>query len=316
MAKATPATTNTAPRSPQGFYFLVFLLWDAYLFLTLQSPITASNSLGLSDGTITFLRLTIAVPYLVIWIAAAFAVVKIRKYAVAIKGSKEAPAFHAFALGIFILLVGLVASAFLSTARNLVGADSTWRPALTILINYSYVFPYLGAFWLMLQGSRRLADQTNATALSKNLIFYVLVLIGLAYLWLNLIFTNSTRAVSQGDSPATYYLADSLIVLSIVIPSLLTWFWGLKIGDQLRQYYHLVKGIIYRASLRRFVRGVQLVVLASVILQGIMALGAERLFQLGLGKLLGIIYLFILAQGLGFFLIARGAKRLAKIEEA
>lgn len=298
------------------FYITIVILWSIYSFLTLTAPNISPNQLHISQQTLNILRLSFAIPYLLIWLSAAYSYIKIKRYAAAISPSNESSAFRKVGTGILLLLCSLVISTFASTSRNIMVDNAQMRPILTILTNYAYVFPYLFAFILLYKSTKEFGLQNpNLKFTARNCIHYGIPLILLAYVWLELIFTNPYRVVPGNASKfASYYLKDSLLILTIVIPSLISWFIGLLSVIKLKIYYKKVSGKIYKRALSSLVNGLSGVIAASVFLQALLSLGPQRLLDLGLEKLLGFIYLFLIIQALGFYFIARGASNLTKIE--
>jgi hypothetical protein len=298
------------------FYIGIIVLWGVYLYLTLNSPNTSQSSLHFSPQSLILLKMSVAFPYLLTWLAAAYSVIKIKRYILAIKPSKESDAFNNFGWGIGILLGSLILSTFASSIRSFFVGYASMRAPLTIINNYSYVFPYLLAFIFLVKGAAALARQNGVFKISPVIyIVFGIPLIAFAYMWLELIFSNQFRVVAGGGSLfASYYLKDSMLVLTIVLPSLITWVLGLLAVMQLRMYYKKVTGIIYRKSLSSLFYGFISVIFASIFLQALLSLGARRLLDLGLEKLLFLIYLFLFLQAVGFLFISRGAKNLTKIE--
>lgn len=301
-------------RRSKWVYAGIFAIWVVYLFLNLNTPIGDSARLDLSEQEIFFLRLTIIIPYLLIWLAAAYSFIRVINYSTAIKDSKEANGFYLLSLGILALLASLILSTISSTIDGFVDSESVIHKDLVILSNYLRVFPYLIAFWFFLAASRILLRRLKLVISKTNFIFFGVLLAASVYLWLDLIFTNPTRSVGTADSPATYYLRDSMIVLTIVIPSIVAWVLGIWAVLSFTRYRNKVKGIIYRHAFSSLAVGIWAVIVTSILLQGLLSLGSERLLDLGLGPLLGLIYLFVVIQGVGFLFIALGAKRLTLIE--
>lgn len=302
----------------RAIYVIIFALWLVYLFLSLTMPTTQeAKDLApqLSELELDLIRLTVALPYLLIWLAAAYSFKRVRRYSKIIEESKEAQGFSHIATGLLILLVALLLSTAASTIDSFVNQSSGLHEALTITTNYFYIFPYLIAFWFFLVGGHSLSKRVKRQLPVGRLIIYGLFLAIFTYFWLDLIFTNQSRKLAvPPNETATYYLRDSLIVLTIVIPSVIAWTLAILSVINLKSYILKVKGIIYRQFLSAFVLGVWGVVLSSIFLQGLLSLGSERLLDLGLGKILGVIYFFFILQIFGFLFIARGAKRLTKIE--
>lgn len=292
-------------------------MWAGYLYLTLSAPYDSSNQLHLTKEVTNLIRLSIAVPYLLIWLAAAYSFVKIKRYAIAIKPSIESSAFNKIANGVLILLGSLILASYSNSLKNLLVDNATLRPILTIITNYAYVFPYLFGFILLFKSAKELLNQhMNVKIPFSNYIVLGIPLVVFVYVWLELIFTNETRviAVTEASKFATYYLPDSILILTIVIPSLITWVLGVLTVIKFRLYYHRVKGILYKIALSTMIQGLVGVILGSVFLQSLLSLGSKRLIELGLDSLLLVIYFFLFLQAVGFYLIARGANKLTKIE--
>ncbi len=222
------------------------MVWGLYLLLVFNSPTNTQNPLQISEQTLTILRLTIAIPYLLIWLVAAYSFVKIKTYAKLISPSRESSAYHKIANGIFFLFISLIISTLMSSLRTFFGDYADTRPLFTMLTNYAYILPYLCAFALILRGTIELSHHPEELKISlKKYIICGVPFILFAYMWLELIFTNQTRLIpGEGNRFATYYLKDSLLVLTIVIPSLITWFVGLITVLKLWLYRGVVKGII------------------------------------------------------------------------
>ncbi|MBA3724101.1 MAG: hypothetical protein H0W89_04415 [Candidatus Levybacteria bacterium] len=314
--KNTSLKSVAASVASKPYYISVVMLWGLYLLFLFNSPNTASAQLHISEQAVNLLRLTIAIPYLLIWLTAAYSFTKIKSYAQLISPSRESSAYHKIANGILFLFISLIVSTLMGSLRTFFGDYADTRPIFTILTNYAYILPYLCAFTLILRGTIELSHQPEELKISlKKYIVCGVPFILFAYVWLELIFTNQTRLIpGEGNRFATYYLKDSLLVLTVVIPSLITWFVGLVTVLKLWLYRRVVKGIIYKRALSSLVYGLTGVVFGSIILQALLSLGNRRLLDLGLAGLLGVIYVFIFIQIVGFLLIARSAKKLTKIE--
>jgi hypothetical protein len=317
MAKQAPAPVKQEVKHTPMPYLIVITAWLSYAFISLTSPINqTNNSYNLSPQAVLGLRLSIILPYLLIWLAAVYSYLKVGRYAQLIPGTNEGRAFKHLAWGLLVLLGSLIVSTFLSTARSSYGVrHPDVVPALTILTNLSYVLPYLMAFGQTYFAAQLLKPRSDVLGFSVvKLVAWSMPLAVLAYFWLEAIFHNVSRRVSSGSGFASYYMPDSLIILLIVVPSLTAWALGLLTVLSFRNYKLTSKGVIYRAALGRLVKGIAGVVLASILLQVLLSLGSSRLLGLSLEAVLGIIYLFVGLQTFGFFYIAKGAQKLAKIE--
>lgn len=299
-------------------YLAILGFWIFYIYFTFTSPsdTTAQKLLNISDLQVNLIRITVGIPYLLIWLSAAFSFVKIKRYAVAIAPSRESKAFNNIATGVLILLGSLILTTIFSMLRNYFIDMPEIRPILTVLTNYAYVIPYLIAFGFIFYGSTKLYKTIEEVKIpTKTILLYAVPFVIFTYVWLESIFTNEFRIIEPASNiGASYYLKDSLLVLTIVIPSLMCWGMGFLAFIKLRIYLLKVKGLIYKRALKSFVYGFAGIIFASIFLQALLSLGPRRLLDLGLSNLLIIIYLFLIIQGIGFFFVAKGAKNLTKIE--
>lgn len=139
------------------------------------------------------------------------------------------------------------------------------------------------------------------------------VVFALLYTWF--VFQNRYRTVS--DNPLiqpVYYLSDSLIATTIIVPYVVAWLLGSLAASNILSYSHHAPGSIYRLFLKRFAIGSVLVISLSAFLQ-VISQFSEFWATLGLGSILILIYVILLVLLVGYGLIASGARRLARIEE-
>jgi hypothetical protein len=100
-----------------------------------------------------------------------------------------------------------------------------------------------------------------------------------------------------------------MIITTIILPVVATWFLGLLLVLNLEHYSHYSK-TINRLGLVSFYNGIIIIVATTILTQVLASLGNSRFANLNLGVLLAIIYVFLGLLALGFGLIARGAKKL------
>jgi hypothetical protein len=70
----------------------------------------------------------------------------------------------------------------------------------------------------------------------------------------------------------------------------------------------------HKETLKNISAGILVLVIAGIFLQAILSLGGERIPQLGLGGVLGLMYVFLAVQAAGYWLTALGTKKLTRIE--
>lgn len=299
-------------------YIWIGVIGLIYLVLSVTAPITASSqALGLSALQIRLLQATIAVPFMFSWIAGMMGHKEIWKYSQNIKDKDQQIAFRRIATGIKILVLASIATSFVSIIRTrFTSVLPEIVPVATIAINYLYVFPPLIGLWLVFDAGKSLARSVGAPKLSA-LRTALGLLFPLAFSALNFILTltNVTRQLIQPGIQASYYLPDILIILTILIPSAITWIFGTLGVLQIQNYREHVKGTIFQSAISRFTLGLFTVVFASIFLQLLLALGSSRLLAFGLAGILIIVYVFVILQTLGYFLIAWGSKKLAQVEQ-
>lgn len=317
--KAASKKTKQNVLKQQGWYLLpyaiVLAVWLAYLIISVSTPYPKNSPLRITHTQLILIRISVLLAYLITWMAAAYALTRLWRYSRTIKKSKEARGFSLLALGIAILLGALLLATLISSINSRISGGGSPSQVLTMITNYLYVFPFLAAFWCLWLGSRFFIDSVKAKPSVFLMTVLGVILLAFMYLWLNLIFTNPLRNASPAPNiPSTYYLGDSMIVFSIVMPCFVGWALGIAAALNLRCYGQKVQGKIYRSSISALVWGFWAVIVGSVFLEGLQALGNIRLIKLGLAKLLILIYVFLALQLIGYLYIALGAKRLAKIE--
>ena len=301
-------------RSTQ-LYLGVLGFWIVYLIMLLTTPYAPSPQLNISRPAFRLIEVMVALMYLAAWLAAIYAYNRLTGYSSAIRNSRESKGFRMLANSILILVISLIAATLVSSINSHLAASGHRSSFLAILTNYLYVFPFLYAFWSFWMGSKYLASKIKKGVSLLTAIVLFAVLIAFMYFWLDSIFTNALRSASPDPRiPSTYYLKDSLIVLTIVIPSFLAWLLSIGTILNLDNYSRRVEGSIYRRSLSALSWGIWAVMVGSVFLQGLQSLGTVRLIKLGLVKLILIIFALLTIQLFGYAFVALGAKRLNKIE--
>ncbi len=254
---------------------------------------------------IRLLQLTIILPVIAIWGLAWFGATRFKDYSQTIKNSDDGHALGQVSNGLLVIATGLIISGLFASFRGW-AIQNDLIAQFTITNSYLVlIFPLIG-FGLMFAGSRQLLKITEARRMEPKKILIALVLVTAAiYIY--------ARGILSGHGSNNLYLNQNLIWLTIVVPYALTWLLGTSTILNIATYQQSVKGIIYRQALRRLSLGLYVVVGFSIGLQ-LLTLLVSSLQTAGLSTLLIIIQILILFYGLGYLLIAVGAKNLAKIE--
>lgn len=135
-----------------------------------------------------------------------------------------------------------------------------------------------------------------------------------AYVWA--VFHNSHRTITENPLLVrpTYFLEDWLIVLTIVIPYLITWTVGGLAILNIRSFAMDVPGKIYRRSFNNITYGLLTIILLGIGLQ-LLTQAATVFADSSLKVILLLVYLIILIMAAGYLYLARGARQLTDIEE-
>ena len=301
-----------------------YLLWAAlvavYAALVWITPANETAPLlkySLSASQAKLIGLTFMVPIALIWLVAFYGLVAFKKYAKNLSEGTDSRPMSRLSAGLHVLVLSLPAATIVnSVSTYLVRQRPGLLPVSTIISNYIILGLVLLAFWLLYRGSQALVGSLKKPAVSarhKLLYSGFLIFCGL-YAWVTLSNPERQFAASAG-SRAAYYLPDVLLILTIVLPYIFVWFFGINTAYNISLYALRVKGIIYRQGLRTVALGLTGVVLSSTAMRFLASL-SSLLSNLSLRVLLMVVYILLTALAIGYILIAVGAKKLRKIEEA
>jgi hypothetical protein len=264
------------------------------------------------DAGLTF---TITIPYLIIWFVALVGYSRLKSYSDKISRSKDGAAFQTISKGILWLSLWLPISAVMNTLFN---SYYHYHPSATAWLvnvnNYLNIILLLTAFWFIYNGTKQLLGVIKKPSSQLPLALTVLFITFSAY-YLFLVLQDPSRQFPTAHvAAATYYLPDWLTILLIVIPRLITWHLGMQAVYNLYLYCKNVKGPIYKRALNDLTAGLAWVVITIIILRCFESL-ASQLTSLSLGIILLLIYFLLALVAIGYSWIARGAKKLQRIEE-
>ena len=295
---------------------LILGVWLVYLGFSLATPQPASSTrYHLSNTTVNLIRVTFELPFLFCWLYAVSGWLHFRDYIKGRPHDHEHQAFAKIAQGLLTLIIGLIVPTVISTIYLYYNNGASQGPLWVRINNYINIFfPLLGFLW-MLKGSQQLMNTLKLKVTSWSKIITVLIPVSLfAVFYLALIFTNPTRQSSPDATlPATYYLPDVLIILTIIIPVICTWVMGLLLALNLEQFsHHTVRS--HQLALVSFYNGVLAIVGGAILSQALSSLGSHRFSKLNVGLILSLVYLLLLIITVGYGLIARGAKKLAQAD--
>lgn len=298
----------------------------AYLFLTLTlSYITLAvflptdpNTLVKYDLTETqarLLNLTVLIPLVAIWLAALYGYVRFKSYALLVRDSPEGRPLSRLADGLGILAFSLPITAVLGSVFNYLAAQNPdLLPLAALVRNYSRLLFSLGSFLLLAWGAAALLRTVKPVREPNRHVssYAVLAIILLSSLFTWLIIA---RPLPADVASSTYHTPNWVIILTLAVPYLFAWYQGAAACYRLYLYKSRVGGTLYKQVFGNLAIGIGTVVATSVLIQFILTLSV-RLNRLDITPVLAIVYLLLIFYAVGFGLVARGAKKFKKFEEA
>lgn len=293
--------------------FAVFIVLYIWRTLAVTPRDVTLQRYHLSRITLDLLALTVAIPYILIWLVALAGYLSFRRYGRSIRHSADGAAVMLLVYGLFWLVLWLPVNTLVGGALNDIAqahpSVTTLARCLTVYINLailaiSYVLLYLGARKTL--GMVRTDLPAKPSMLRAG--FYVLYAL-LAALYIYTIFRHTSAS-----HPAVSYLPDWVLLLTVIVPRLILWFLGVQAIGDIYLYARFVSGSLYRAAFRYLAIGLSGVTMALILLAYFTTL--EEGHPYSLGRLLGILYVLLIIAAAGFVTIMVGTAKLRRIEEA
>lgn len=291
--------------------FVVLLL--VYIGLTFGLPVDPATleRYKLSEFKVRLINLTVVIPLVAIWLTALFGFVNLKKYAQAIAHTKEGRAFNYLAWGLMVLAFSLPLNSIAGfLVRYLSRNNSELVMPLTITRNHLAVLFAIATFWLLMIGARALTKTVQKAKLYIPESFAIgLIALSALYAWL-----ITAKPFNNGAEERAFFLPSGVLVLTLVIPYVLAWRAGLVAMYHMFTFHQKVKGVIYKSAFRDLAAGIGVTVLVSVLIQ-LITTSSAQLNRLNLTPILLIVYGLLILYAVGFGLVARGAKKLKRLEE-
>lgn len=318
--KVRTASARKVKKSPidkKGW--ALFIAFEAigisYALISVLAPTdpAALAKFNISQAKSHLISLTVVIPFLFIWLSAYYGYYALRRYANVISDTEEGKGFQQIATGLGLLAFSLPTAYLISALFNqLVLAHPSYLIPTTIIKNYLSLILPLMAFITASRGTEKLTQHIKRKQPRiYNLHYWTLgiIIFCSVFTWLMVARPADTRIATN-----IYQLPGWLIILTLTVPYIYTWFRGVLAVYNLSYFQHNVKGKLYRQSLRYLSTGVLGVILVNILIQIIVTL-SNRIYRLQLTPILMIVYVLIALYAVGFGLIASGAKKLRKIEE-
>lgn len=299
---------------------LVLILWAIYFFISINADNSrALEKYNLSESGLNWLQLLVSLPIAAVWLIILFAALSFYGYAQTIHGSKEGKAFRYISGGLTVLLIGMIAGAYLSLLERGISGETysgaSSENKIIVFENYAAAITSLLAYWFFWKAGRVLLGLINS-AKQKAKIFQnsVVILLPAALIYLYLLLNNPYRSSSDNqDVFPTYALPDIWIILTIFLPYMLAWGLGIYALLSIIIFQTKVKGIIYKNILKHFTGGMTLIISLNITLQFLTQFN-DFFSRAGLGLILVIIAVIYTILVYGYVLVAYGALKLNSIE--
>lgn len=301
-------------RRPLSHYTILTTLFFI-MVLVLPANETAMTAYNLSPLQYHILLLLYVLPFAGIWFAAFFAYDRLKTYAQSIKSSPEGPGFGLLARGCGWLAYSLPIPFLFAIVLSAVSeAVPSLRPASTIFTNYLFLVLPLVGFIILGDSARKLSEQAKMRMQTKEIraVIAGFVLLGVFYCYSVLRQFDLFTATS---APNQYYLPLSLVIATIVIPYLYSWFTGLLAAYEIVLFSRQSKGVLYRQALTYVGVGIATVIASSVAIQYINTITPQT-GNLSINVAFASSYVIGFIAALGYVFISIGAVKLKRIEEA
>jgi len=293
------------------FYtYVAFVI--VYLLLTfLPAPDKAAMlQYHLTPTQLRLLDITLIIPILLIWFAAFYGSQRLFAYSRLIQGNKDGREVRKIAQGLFALAVGFALSSIVSSTLSIIARHHlSFLPTSVIISNYLGAMYPLVAFILLGVGARGLSDMAKVKLHPWALNVVVFVVLALGVVLCSLIAFDHTQLRTL------YHLSPEVLMLTLGLPVTFIWFLGLQAAMELYVYGQGVAGVVYRKGWSLLSLGVGGIILINIALQYLGTL-AGWLRGLSLTELLLLLYVLLLLLIAAFIVVALGAQKLTKIEEA
>jgi hypothetical protein len=300
--------------------FFVTVLWVITLVISFNADSSeAITKYHVTRSSLNVLLVVLSIPSLFIWAALVYAVMTFYSYARLIGNSKDGVAFRWIGHALALSLVGMIASNFFNQIRNF--KDSAGNTVIStdqgvIAANYLAVSVALFTSWFFLRGSMTLLESIKQkTSVGKLFQKAWLPMLLISGFYVVLVFSNQDRTVATHASVTrpTYALSDPLIILTIVVPYIVSWFFGLLAIVGITRFQHETNGIVYKRVFRKLALGLSLIIGLTISLQ-LLTQFTGFLSNSKLSAILGIITIIYIVIIAAYVFIARAAARLSLIE--
>lgn len=293
-----------------GIISVVYVL----LVFLLPTNATSVHNYHLTSTAYHLLLFVVVLPLIAIWFGAFYSYARLRQYSEAIADTGEGEDFAKLTKGFTWLAWGSVLTAIITLVMN-AGANSHrgLHGASLIITNYVSILVSLISYTYISNGTRSLNERARITISntgSKRIILSFM-LIGVAYCFTTFRYLN-LHTLNATNNP--YYLQVWLVILTVVVPYLYSWFIGLLAAYEIYLYSKHVGGLLYQRAIRLLSFGVIAIIISSIAVQ-YLRVTTPRTGHLSLTAVLLVLNVVYIFMGAGYISLSLGTRQLRKIEE-
>ncbi len=256
----------------------------------------------------------LALSLIAVWFIAFWASNRLREYSHTIAETNEGKGFRRLSLGSVWLAWSLPV---IATAALILNAISDRYPSFhaTDVISITYVTLVLTLITFVLMGAaaREMAKAYKLTFSPKHMGLIMLVFLTTGISFCYIVFSHiSPQGLTSTRN--LYFMPVWILIISVIIPFLYAWFIGLLAAYQIFLTGLKAKGLLYRQALFLMTAGILIVILCFIALQYIASV-VPHSNEVILDYKLILTLIFRLLIGVGFIMLALGARKLKRIEE-
>jgi len=262
--------------------------------------------LTISDGTVL---LNIAV-----WLISYYCYTRFKTYSASISLQADGTAINRLADGLLILAYYLPATAIISNFTSYFsGVNPALASLLSLISHYGYLSLLFIAIYFLHSGSVRLIPITNKLEirLPQYIISLVALIIGIAAASVLVLgpLTNLSNMAGQFHFPLWYLIA------TVALPYIYIIFLTTKLLHNIQFYNYYITGVIYRQAFNLTSIGLTIIIVSIVARRLAVWFNNYNGYPTEAG--LSVVALFTIGLIVaGYLLVAAGAKRLQRIEQA
>lgn len=242
--------------------FVILAITYVVLLIVIPPEARTLNKYNLTKEQARNLNLSVAVPYIAIWLTGLYGYLRLDAYTEKIKASPDGSAFSKLTRGLLILALTLPISAIIGNVDlYITNKHDNFLATGTIINNYVNLVLALVAFWFIFRGAKQLYQLLPKFKIQTSDGGFLPALFALASTWYSYFtLTNPARQHPTALArTATYYLSDWLLVVTIILPYIIMLYFGFSSVGYLLIYMRHVPGIIYKRALRYIANGLSLI---------------------------------------------------------